>query len=122
MTLCGVLKDILLVAASMLIFRDPVSGLQFFGYSIALAGLVYYKLGGDKMKDALGSAQRSWAEFGANRPAARKMVIFGTVLFVMLTLLAGIGSTGVVPAQYTDYAKNRVGGLLNGGKAAGVGA
>lgn len=50
MTLSGVLKDILLVGASMMIFRDPVSGLQAFGYSIALGGLVYYKLGADKLK------------------------------------------------------------------------
>lgn len=40
MTLSGVLKDILLVMCSMLIFRDPVSGVQAFGYTIALAGLV----------------------------------------------------------------------------------
>lgn len=50
MTLSGVLKDILLVVASMMIFHDPVSGLQAFGYSIALGGLVYYKLGSDKLK------------------------------------------------------------------------
>ena len=45
------LKDILLVMASVVIFRDPVSGLQIFGYSIALGGLMYYKLGADKCKE-----------------------------------------------------------------------
>ena len=65
MTLSGVLKDILLVAASMLIFRDPVSPLQGFGYSIALCGLIYYKLGGEKMKEYMGSGQRAWADYGA---------------------------------------------------------
>ncbi|KAA8641301.1 solute carrier 35 member [Aspergillus tanneri] len=45
LTMAGILKDILLVVASMVIFLDPVTMQQFFGYSIALAGLVYYKLG-----------------------------------------------------------------------------
>ncbi|KAL5600991.1 hypothetical protein BROUX41_005822 [Berkeleyomyces rouxiae] len=49
MTLCGVLKDVLLVASSMLIWNAPVTGLQFFGYAIALSGLVYYKTPYDKL-------------------------------------------------------------------------
>lgn len=36
----------MIVFASMLLFHDPVSGLQFFGFSVALGGLVYYQLGG----------------------------------------------------------------------------
>ncbi|KAF2770866.1 TPT-domain-containing protein [Teratosphaeria nubilosa] len=55
MTLSGVLKDILLVAASMVIFLDPVTLLQAVGYSIALAGLVYHKLGSEKTRELLGS-------------------------------------------------------------------
>lgn len=47
MTLCGVLKNILLVVASMLIWGTIVGGLQAFGFSIALVGLVYYSLGND---------------------------------------------------------------------------
>ncbi|KAF1353816.1 triose-phosphate transporter family-domain-containing protein [Delphinella strobiligena] len=46
LTLSGVLKNIMIVFASMLLFHDPVSGLQFFGFSVALGGLVYYQLGG----------------------------------------------------------------------------
>ncbi|KAH9845289.1 putative sugar phosphate/phosphate translocator [Teratosphaeria destructans] len=57
MTLSGVLKDILLVAASMAIFLDPVTLLQAVGYSIALAGLVYYKLGSEKTRELLGNLQ-----------------------------------------------------------------
>jgi len=48
LTLSGVLKDILLVATSMIIWGTPVTMVQFFGYAIALAGLVWYKLAGDK--------------------------------------------------------------------------
>lgn len=36
--------------ASMSIFGDPVTPTQYFGYSIALGGLVYYKLGGEKLQ------------------------------------------------------------------------
>lgn len=43
LTLAGVLKDILLILGSMLLLGDTVSGLQFLGYAIALAGLVAFK-------------------------------------------------------------------------------
>lgn len=36
----------MIVFASMLLFHDPVSTMQFFGFSVALGGLVYYQLGG----------------------------------------------------------------------------
>lgn len=49
MTLTGILKNILLVIISVLIWHTAVSWLQFLGYSIALAGLVYYSLGWDQM-------------------------------------------------------------------------
>jgi len=109
MTLSGVLKDILLVLASMLIFQDPVSPLQFFGYSIALGGLVYYKLGADKLKENLGGAQRAWAEYGANHPALRKVIIFGGVLFTVFLLLGGVASSGYVPDNVSDAAAKQFG-------------
>lgn len=59
LTLSGVLKDILLVGASILIWGTNVTSLQFFGYSIALGGLVYYKLGAKGIKDLLGATDQS---------------------------------------------------------------
>lgn len=53
LTLCGVLKDILLVIASMVLFKDPVTLTQVFGYGIALSGLMYYKLGPESFKRLL---------------------------------------------------------------------
>ncbi|KAK4498055.1 hypothetical protein PRZ48_010711 [Zasmidium cellare] len=100
MTLSGVLKDILLVGASMLIFHDPVSGIQAFGYSIALAGLVYYKLGSEKLKEHFGQAQRGWADYGVRHPAVRKLIVFGLVVVTLILLLGGVSQTGVVPSQY----------------------
>ncbi|KAF2267425.1 TPT-domain-containing protein [Lojkania enalia] len=90
LTLSGVLKDILLVFASMFLFGDPVTLLQAFGYSIALAGLIYYKLGADKLKEYLAQGNMKWAEFGSQRPAARKLLVFGLVLGTMFFLIAGL--------------------------------
>lgn len=100
------LKDILLVVASMVIFRDPVSPLQFFGYSIALGGLVYYKLGADKLKEYAGAGGRAWAEYGVQHPALRKLIVFALVLITIFLVLGSFSSQ--LPAGYvpTDMAKN----------------
>jgi hypothetical protein len=86
-----VLKDILLVFASMLLFKDPVSLLQAFGYSIALAGMIYYKLGMDKIKESVAQGGMAWAEFGAKRPVTRKLVVLGSVLFAFIMVLISFG-------------------------------
>jgi hypothetical protein len=96
MTLCGVLKDILLVAASMIIWGTPISGLQFFGYGIALAGMVYYRLGYDALKGYAADAGRQWAEFGVVRPVTRKVIMIGAALLFAILLLGGLA-----PSQYT---------------------
>ncbi|RDW64934.1 DUF250 membrane protein-like protein [Coleophoma cylindrospora] len=112
LTLCGVLKDILLVAASMMIWGTVVSGLQFFGYSIALAGLVYYKLGAEQLKGYFAEGGRQWADFGSRRPVLRKLIILGSVVMTIFVLLGGLAPTyaaDYVPKNYLDAAKNAVG-------------
>lgn len=103
------------MAASMMIWGTPVSGTQFFGYSIALGGLMYYKLGADQLKGYFGQAGRSWQEFGQNKPATRKAVIFGLVLFVMFVLLGGLAPT-YAPQQtgkLRDFFGVNAGGVYN---------
>ncbi|RDW68345.1 DUF250 membrane protein-like protein [Coleophoma crateriformis] len=112
LTLCGVLKDILLVAASMMIWGTVVSGLQFFGYSIALAGLVYYKLGAEQLKGYFAEGGRQWADFGSRRPVLRKLIILSSVVMTIFVLLGGLAPTyaaDYVPKNYLDAAKNAVG-------------
>ena len=75
----------------MLLFKDPVSLLQAFGYSIALAGMIYYKLGMDKIKEGVTQGGRAWAEFGAKRPVTRKLVVLGSVLFAFVMVLMSFG-------------------------------
>ncbi|OIW27387.1 TPT-domain-containing protein [Coniochaeta ligniaria NRRL 30616] len=103
LTLCGVLKDVMLVAASMLIWGTIVSPLQFFGYSIALGGMVYYKLGFEALKGYAGEAGRQWAEFGNNRPVLRKISIIVLVLFTILFLLGGVAPS-YAPDMVNDAA------------------
>lgn len=91
LTLSGVLKDILLVFASMFLFKDPVTLLQAFGYSIALGGLIFYKLGGEKLKEYLGQGSMKWQEFGYNRPVLRKLMIFAAVIISMFMILGSLG-------------------------------
>ena len=105
MTLCGVLKDILLVFASIAIWGTPISGLQAFGYSIALGGLVYYKLGAATIKAQFSDAGRLWAEFGSNRPALRKAIIFGGVLMIFFIVLGGLAPTVGYDSKYLNSIK-----------------
>jgi hypothetical protein len=91
LTLSGVLKDILLVFASMMLFGDPVSLLQAFGYSIALGGLMYYKLGADQFKNGISQVSIKWAEIGQSRPVSRKLLVFALVAVALFCTLGGLG-------------------------------
>lgn len=93
LTLCGVLKDVLLVAASMLIWGTKISGLQAFGYSIALMGMIYYKLGQKELKPFIAEASRRWAEFGATKPALRKLLIFTFFIVSIIFLFNQLAPT-----------------------------
>ena len=114
LTLCGVLKDILLVGLSMLIWGTPVMKMQFFGYSIALAGMLYYKLGAEQLKGYLNQAGMRWTEFGIQRPAMRKVVVFGMVLVTIFLLLGGLAPT--YAPQQTEEFKKLLGGATLGSK------
>ncbi|MCJ1473690.1 hypothetical protein MMC13_002341 [Lambiella insularis] len=93
MTLCGVLKDILLVFASIMIWGTPVTWTQYFGYSIALGGMVYYKLGADSIKSFFSELVRQWAEFGSKHPAQRKVIVFGVSILTIFLILGGLAPT-----------------------------
>ena len=107
MTLCGVLKDILLVAASIAIWGTPISLLQYFGYSIALCGLIYYKLGAATIKAQFSELNRSWAEYGAKSPVMRKLIIFGSVLgLIFLGTVSLAPAVGYDPKMITSVIKD----------------
>lgn len=96
----------------MMIWGTPVSGLQFFGYSIALGGLLYYKLGSEQLKQFVSSTSRSWNEFGAKKPATRKLVSIGAAVLVVFLLLGGLApfyAPGSVKAS-SEYLRSLLGG------------
>jgi len=109
LTLCGVLKDIMLVAFSVLVWGTPMSGLQAFGYSIAICGMLYYKLGQKELKPYIAEAGRRWSEFGANRPALRKLLITGTFITAFILLLSGLAPTYAPEYDPKNYIKNSLG-------------
>jgi hypothetical protein len=85
--MAGILKDILLVCASMMIFRDPVTPQQFFGYSIALAGLVYYKLGAEKLQALSTDVRLQVGEYRRANPAKAKGIAVGVAATIVLLVL-----------------------------------
>ena len=96
----------------MVLFRDPVSGLQFFGYSIALGGLLYYRLGADKLKEIASEGTRQWADYGNRSPIVRKLLAIGLVIVTAIILIAGISSMfpqyvsqgyGAIGRQFGDH-------------------
>lgn len=103
----GILKDVLLVFASMIIFRDPVTGQQFFGYSISLAGLVYYRLGAEKLQTLATDTRLQIAQYRQNNPARSKLVGVAAVMtFVVLVLWLWAPAK---PVGYADYVKSQAG-------------
>lgn len=114
LTLCGVLKDILLVAASMIIWGTQISGLQAFGYTIALGGMIYYKLGQKELKPFLSELGRRWAEFGATKPILRKLLTLTFSILAFFFILGGLAPTYAPeydPKSYLVAAKNSFGSV-----------
>lgn len=100
----------MLVVASMAIWGTPVTGLQFFGYTIALGGMVYYKLGYEQLKGYMGEANRQWAEFGARKPVLRKLSIIVLSVMVLFTLFTSLAHSGGYDASaLTDEVRSRFG-------------
>lgn len=67
----------MIVFASMLLFHDPVSGLQFIGFTIALAGLLYYQIGGTPVFVGYWTALR--ARFGSKKTGSNTEIQLDSV-------------------------------------------
>ncbi|PKY03735.1 TPT-domain-containing protein [Aspergillus campestris IBT 28561] len=90
LTMAGILKDILLVVASILIFGDPVTSQQFLGYGIALVGLAYYKLGAAGINSFISDLRLQLANNSGKSKLIIAAVIAGGFFFFMY---AGSGSS-----------------------------
>ncbi|KAG9250910.1 triose-phosphate transporter family-domain-containing protein [Emericellopsis atlantica] len=104
MTLTGILKSILLVIISVIIWQTTISPLQFFGYSVALCGLVYYSLGYETLSKGYHMAS-SWAgdtwksgREGQWTPERRRCILVtGILAFISLCIMRG--ARGLHPSQ-----------------------
>jgi Protein of unknown function (DUF3431) len=86
------LKDILLVFLSVLIWSTPITAIQMFGYAIALAGLIYYKIGGEQAhaayKKLTGDDDSTFNRF--RRSLWAKIGTGVLVTFIVLALMHGL--------------------------------
>lgn len=98
MTLCGVLKNILLVGASVLIWGSVITGLQFVGYGIATAGLVYYGVGYEGIQTYYAVAQtyanKMWegesdASTAPQSTLIRKSIVISVFVTILILIIAG---------------------------------
>jgi hypothetical protein len=95
LTLSGILKAILLVITSIIIWSNTITFLQFFGYSIALAGLVYYSVGYNQIKTGYNAASM-WAKRVQESPSldglpplVRRFLLLGIVGFIAVMIFVG---------------------------------
>lgn len=76
-----------------MIWGTMVTWLQMFGYSIALGGLVYYKLGADKLREHYmklrSDSSEAWEKYSKKYPIWRKAAMAGGVLFFILLIFGG---------------------------------
>lgn len=102
LTLTGILKSILLVIISVVIWRTPITLVQSFGYTIAVLGLAYYSLGYDQvvalyeMATAwLASSYNQYTQLQGGSPGAqgfltKRYIMVGGLGIITIVMLAMI--------------------------------
>ncbi|KJK75410.1 hypothetical protein H634G_09428 [Metarhizium anisopliae BRIP 53293] len=97
MTLAGILKNILLIIVSVMIWHTQITVLQAVGYTSALAGLIYYSLGYNQLPSAsqVGSVWTfSWWKgtsaynAGSMRLKTRRAILAALIIMTGLVVLS----------------------------------
>lgn len=109
MTLTGILKNILLIVVSVLIWHTSITALQFIGYAVALFGLVIYSTGWDQLK-ASSAGAIAWSrgvwnshalDEGRLSPLLRRAIFFGLLTLITLMVVMGFAYKGAsAPADW----------------------
>lgn len=112
MTLCGVLKNILLVIASVLIWGTIITWLQVFGYGVATAGLIYYGVGYEGVMTYFAVTKSYATKMWEGEPDTstalrgtllRKALFISMYTMIVVLLVVGIGlQTGKGSEYYKD--------------------
>ena len=99
LTLCGVLKNILVVALAILIWGTVVTPLQIFGYALSSIGLLYYFLGAETIHRFVSSL------FVGKRPPVERKSGTGNsrkkIAMICITAAAVCGGMAGALAGYT---------------------
>ncbi|OKL58297.1 hypothetical protein UA08_06440 [Talaromyces atroroseus] len=94
MRLCGILKDILIVISSLILWNTPLTGLQVLGYTIALLGLIYYMLGYDRIVGFSSRATGMINEYRAKNRLISILILLLVGFMIVLTV------TGLLAVKY----------------------
>jgi hypothetical protein len=90
--LTGVLKNILLVGASVLIWGTTIAPLQIFGYSIALVGFLLYKSSYEELKGVI-TGGLSWitnASTSRSFDEKRSSMVIKKAVFIIISLVIAL--------------------------------
>lgn len=102
MTLTGILKNILLIIASVVIWHTSITFMQFAGYAVALFGLVIYSTGWEQLKTSgagvVTRVRAAWnshaLDEGRLSPLVRRALFFGLLTLISLMLVLGFAYKG----------------------------
>ncbi|QLI70959.1 uncharacterized protein G6M90_00g066870 [Metarhizium brunneum] len=108
MTLSGILKNILLVIVSVMIWHTQITVLQAAGYTSALAGLICYSLGYNQLPRA-SQAGSPWIfswwkgtsvyEAGSMRLKTRRAILVALIIMIVLVVLS--------PRMWSSYKEDQ---------------
>lgn len=95
LTLTGILKNILLIIAAVLIWNDTITGLQVFGYAIAIVGLLVYSdaLKREHIESAFSRVARFFdsPSLDESKLSARTRIVATFALGVLIVVLVYFG-------------------------------
>ncbi|KAL8951942.1 MAG: hypothetical protein Q9222_002126 [Ikaeria aurantiellina] len=92
LTLCGVLKGLIIIGTSIVIWDTVVTPTQFVGNGIAMAGLVYYNLGGERAQGVCAAMRTFWNDMPAT---VRFLVLVGLGLNCFALLASMVEWSGM---------------------------
>jgi hypothetical protein len=99
LTLCGVLKNIIIVLASIVIWNTVVTVTQVAGYMVATVGLLYYSFGADTIHSFI--REHGFGKVHTNEnPIARRRRKQRVIATMLLTVVVLAGAIGGVLAGY----------------------
>lgn len=99
LTLCGVLKNIIIVFASVLIWKTVVTPTQVAGYTVATIGLLYYSFGADNIHSFIHDHVFEKVHRDKN-PIARRRWTHRVIAGMLLATIVLAGAIGGVLAGY----------------------